>query len=204
MIGSGWATSSSRKRRHWDRKKRKAGKKTWYVDVDWDALVPVKRRLPRDALKTTILRPSLLNAQSSGFSIEAQEAEKLEKRWARHLKRPVSIAALAQGMQASEGDTIEQKVYRRKRDRKLRDLAMENSDGTCEACERDFSKLLDKMGLRVLQVHHRKQLARSDAPRITKLADLAVVCANCHSLIHFDPQTALPVEKLRSMLRKTK
>lgn len=51
-----------------------------------------------------------------------------------------------------------------------------------------------------LQVHHRNQLALEDEPVVTKTADLAVVCANCHMLIHFDPKKALQVEVLRQML----
>jgi predicted HNH restriction endonuclease len=60
--------------------------------------------------------------------------------------------------------------------------------------------VLDGRGVRVLQVHHRKQLSAREAPSITKLGDLAVVCANCHLLLHLDPKNALKVEKLREML----
>ncbi len=202
MIGSGWATSESYPWLHWNQEKRKARKKTWFIDIDWDALLPVERRLPRARLKKGILPLSLLNAQSSGFSIDASTAAKLEKAWAKHLKRPVSVAGLSQGAkQAWEGESIEQRTYRRKRDRKLRDAAMEQSNGTCEVCERNYSKVLDKMGLRMLQVHHRKQLASNKVPRITTISDLAVVCANCHALMHFDPKKAIPVARLRSMLR---
>lgn len=202
MIGAGWATSRPERLAHWDRKKRKARKKTWFIDVDWDALLPVERRLRRAILEEDILKRTLLNTRPSGVSIDAASAVKLEKCWAKHLKRPVSIAALSQGMQqAQEGEMVEQTVYRQKRDRKLRNQAMENSDGKCEACGKDYSKVLNQMGLRCLQVHHRKQLARNKAPRITKLSDLAIVCANCHSLIHFDPKKALQVAKLKAMLR---
>jgi predicted HNH restriction endonuclease len=56
----------------------------------------------------------------------------------------------------------------------------------------------------VLQVHHRKQLASNDSPRLTKLRDLAVLCANCHMLVHMDPYKAIAVEKLRKMLARTR
>ena len=74
-------------------------------------------------------------------------------------------------------------AYVRGRSRQLRDLALENADGVCCVCDVDYSKVLDGNGVRVLQVHHRKQLAASDAPRLTSLKDLAVVCANCHLLV---------------------
>jgi 5-methylcytosine-specific restriction protein A len=60
------------------------------------------------------------------------------------------------------------------------------------------------MGKRVLQVHHRKQLSSRDAPALTKPEDLAVVCANCHLLIHYDPKRALSVKALRKKLKGQK
>ena len=52
-----------------------------------------------------------------------------------------------------------------------------------------------------MQVHHRKQLSSRDTPTVTKVSDLAVVCANCHLLLHLDQEKALGVEELREMLR---
>lgn len=43
-----------------------------------------------------------------------------------------------------------------------------------------------------LHVHHRKQFAVSDIPRMTRARDLVTVCANCHTMIHSDPKRALP------------
>jgi predicted HNH restriction endonuclease len=61
--------------------------------------------------------------------------------------------------------------------------------------------LLDGRGVRVLQAHHRAQLSSRDAPSLTKVSDLAVVCANCHLLLHLDPRRALSVEQLHEMLK---
>lgn len=87
------------------------------------------------------------------------------------------------------------------RSRKLRDEAFNAAGGICCVCGRDFSNVLDGRGVRVLQVHHRKQLASFDEPTLTKVSDLAVVCANCHLLLHLDPKNALSVESLRKLLQ---
>jgi hypothetical protein len=87
------------------------------------------------------------------------------------------------------------------RSRRLRDLAFHTAQGICSVCRRDFSKILDGRGVRVLQVHHRQQLAARDVPAVTKISDLAVVCANCHLLLHFDPERALSIEELQEMLQ---
>lgn len=111
-----------------------------------------------------------------------------------------SFHGLAAGATDIEGVTTETKVFRRGRSRRLRELALDRAKGICSVCRRDFAKVLSGRGVRVLQVHHRKQLAASDAPRVTKLTDLAVVCANCHLLIHLDPKHAKRVESLRHRL----
>jgi predicted HNH restriction endonuclease len=99
-----------------------------------------------------------------------------------------------------EGIQTELRRVTKKRSRRLRELALSSSGGICEVCKRDYSKVLAGRGIRVLQVHHRKQLASLDEPAITKLSDLAVVCANCHMLIHLDPRRAFRVETLRRKL----
>lgn len=102
--------------------------------------------------------------------------------------------------EAMEGFTHEATVLSRGRSGALRKAALANAKGTCEACDVVFSNLLGGLGARVLHVHHRYQLALRDVPSVTRLADLAVVCANCHALIHSDPMRALPVEQLRALL----
>ena len=101
---------------------------------------------------------------------------------------------------AIEGLRTETTKYVWGRSKKLRDLALEESNGICCVCDTDYKNLLDGKGVRVLHVHHRKQIAANDTPVVTRLGDLAVVCANCHMLIHMNPKKALSVEELRKML----
>lgn len=109
------------------------------------------------------------------------------------------------GQFANEGDVEGLKTevvqYVNKRSRRLRAIAFQRARGVCAVCRRDFSKVLRGRGVRVLQVHHRRQLSVGNAPRVTRVNDLVVVCANCHLLLHLDPRRALSVEKLREMLR---
>jgi len=102
-----------------------------------------------------------------------------------------------------EGLKVEYTSFTRTRSRRLRDLAFNESNGICCVCKQDFTKLLDGNGVRVLQVHHRQQLSSVDTPSVTSLNDLAVVCANCHLLLHLDPKRALAVEALQEMLQAT-
>jgi len=88
------------------------------------------------------------------------------------------------------------------RNRGLRQSALNRANGVCASCGKNYAKVLSGLGLRVLQVHHRKQLSALKTPKINTVKDLAVVCANCHMLIHSDIKRAIPVETLAAMLRR--
>lgn len=90
-----------------------------------------------------------------------------------------------------------------KRSRKLRDKAFRHANGVCAVCERDYSRLLDGRGVRVLQVHHKRMLSKSEAETRTTLNDLVVVCANCHLLLHLDPKKPLTVKQLQTLLKSS-
>jgi len=100
-----------------------------------------------------------------------------------------------------EGIARESVVLSRTRSATLRREALRLSRGVCECCGVDFSLVLNGRGLRALQVHHKKQLALRESPEATSLTDLAVVCANCHAIIHTDPKEAMPVETLAKAWR---
>jgi len=204
IIGSGWAESNVYEDEHWEDSAADEGKYAKYVRVRFDILLnpelDPKAVLPRKELDG--LGKMHWDSQGSGIRIPEIVARRLEDAWAEFLgkhKQQVSVAEAS----AIEGLLTETVTYVRGRSRQLRDLAFENADGACCVCDVDYSKVLDGNGVRVLQVHHRKQLAASDAPRLTSLKDLAVVCANCHLLIHMNPKRALSVEALKKRLNNS-
>ena len=101
---------------------------------------------------------------------------------------------------AVEGLVTESRSKRR--NSALRATALRRSNGTCAACGVDFNSVLGGRGLRCLVVHHTKQLKDRDTPAETNINDLAVVCANCHMLIHENPNQAMPVPELHRLLGK--
>ena len=110
-------------------------------------------------------------------------------------ERPYPVASVS----ALEGIRSEMVRLSRSRSRFLRDLALANASGTCECCGRQFA-LLGRMGTRVLQVHHRRPLSTSKVPRRTQIADLAVLCANCHVMVHADSRKVAAVGTVRRRL----
>ena len=103
-------------------------------------------------------------------------------------------------MACYEGVLTEVHLFRRTRSRRLRRAALAASRGVCATCGVDFSQVLGGRGKHVLQAHHRKQLADTDRPRLSTVDDIAILCANCHLLVHYDRQEALDVDDLKAML----
>lgn len=90
----------------------------------------------------------------------------------------------------------------RRRNQALRKKALLAANGVCATCGVDNKAVLGGSGQRCLVVHHTKQLRDLDQPAETRLSDLAVVCANCHLLIHANPAKALRVSELRDRLAR--
>jgi predicted HNH restriction endonuclease len=54
----------------------------------------------------------------------------------------------------------------------------------CEVCSFDFRSTYGGHGDRFTECHHIEPLSTPDRGPITSLADLAIVCANCHRMLH--------------------
>lgn len=54
----------------------------------------------------------------------------------------------------------------------------------CEVCGFNFEEVYGKHGEKFCEVHHLTPLHKADRNIETKLFDLAVVCSNCHRIIH--------------------
>jgi len=101
---------------------------------------------------------------------------------------------------AIEGAATESRS--RSRNPGLRIAALERAKGSCEGCGINFHRKAGGLGRNCLVVHHKRQLRDTDQPRETKLSELAVVCANCHMMIHSNPDRALTLAQLRKRMRR--
>lgn len=201
IMASGTIDSEVFEDAHW---REGLEKPALYADIRFEVLLNPEAEpiLPREALNQSGLQKMHWDAQSSGTQISDEVASILDREWADFLHSH-SRPSIMENLAVIEGARTEATVYRRGRSRKLRDTALMQSNGICEVCDVDFSGILGGLGVRVLQVHHRHQLSAYDEPSLTRLEDLAVVCANCHALIHTNPKVALSVGDLRQILAKS-
>jgi len=70
----------------------------------------------------------------------------------------------------------------------------------CEVCEFDFSATYGSRGAGFIECHHTKPVATLTEGNRTHINDLALVCANCHRMIH-RAKPWLAIEELKSLLR---
>jgi 5-methylcytosine-specific restriction protein A len=55
---------------------------------------------------------------------------------------------------------------------------------TCEACGFDFLEAYGELGEGFAECHHVVPLSQLPGHTLTRLTDLAIVCANCHRMLH--------------------
>ncbi len=69
--------------------------------------------------------------------------------------------------------------------RRKKETAMRASQRlACEICGFDFEEKYGSVGHAFAEVHHLKPLASSKKVRTVQLSDLAIVCSNCHRMLH--------------------
>lgn len=115
------------------------------------------------------------------------------RRLARDVRRGVAPRETDEELSAFEGKLRTFFVKHRERERRLRDAkiqaALRAGKGSlpCEVpgCGFDFLEVYGDLGAGYAQVHHKSPLgAAPGRGRRTDLDDLAIVCANCHAMIH--------------------
>lgn len=70
----------------------------------------------------------------------------------------------------------------------------------CEVCDFNFAQVFGQLGEGFIEAHHVKPVSTMDGQTPTKLSDLALVCSNCHRMLH-RAKPLLHPDQLRSLLR---
>jgi 5-methylcytosine-specific restriction protein A len=136
-------------------------------------------KLDREVLQAFLDRPDEMHAQAAAIrtGIAAGELDELP-----------AAADIDEEEAAAEGRVLVLRHLRRERDPKLRGkkinkVLAERGCLECEVCGFDFEHTYGARGTRFAEVHHLTPLHVTGATE-TRLADLAVLCANCHRMIH--------------------
>jgi len=113
--------------------------------------------------------------------------------------------------ETSETDSVKegQVLYKfhkvRERDRKIIDakkkrILKEKGVLKCEVCGFDFEKTYGEIGKGYIECHHLIPLSNFQVNKETRLDDLALLCSNCHRMIHKDLSIST-IEEFKSKLK---
>lgn len=91
----------------------------------------------------------------------------------------------------SEGQVLYKLHKVRERNRKIieakkKKVLKETNELKCEVCDFDFEKTYGQIGKGYIECHHLIPLSNFQVNKETKLEDLALLCSNCHKMIHKD------------------
>jgi predicted HNH restriction endonuclease len=167
----------------------------------------------RDPMSEPILRTSALadidvhwSTQVSGIEIHQPFLKEVERRWHKLLGKPKSVPSLvgdADDYEASEWRSRLHTRLERERDNRLvrlkkEKVLRETGKLACECCGFDFCVQYGELASGFAECHHRRPVSKLRKGEKTTLPSLAVVCANCHRVLHRNE--GLTVEKLASHL----
>jgi hypothetical protein len=204
----------------------KTGEPSNYIMVEFDAILDVRNypvhALTIERLNTGSLRMMHWNIERPGVKIKPKRTfpqdvnllPDLETAWQIHLKH-VAFPVIPSGederavidLFGYEG-TIKLRIHKnRERQRHLVDAKKAEaikkySKLQCEACGFEFTSRYGDHGRGFIECHHRLPLSMvsDDGCRVT-LADLALVCANCHRMLHWKDWPS--IDELRSRISKS-
>jgi 5-methylcytosine-specific restriction protein A len=193
IMAAGWATSETYEGPHWDEARRQRGENALRVNLRFERIFnpDVDEILTLDRLQGGPLATVNWATPASGIQIK-QGTDHLERLWSELVGLYGSIQVGVEEVEAVEGEPRMALCRHRARERWLRDeklaqwRAANNGRLPCEVpgCGFDFFEVYGEIGRDYAQVHHLEPLGDRTRPSQTKLSDLAVVCANCHAMIH--------------------
>jgi len=120
------------------------------------------------------------------------------------------MQVVEQDIEALEAETVAYEeggvVYRYtsvyERNPKLRRAAIRIHGLTCQVCGFNFEQRYGERGRNYIEVHHVRPISTlTEAAEVNPETDMAVVCANCHRMIHRMLRDVLTVEKLREIVQ---
>jgi 5-methylcytosine-specific restriction enzyme A len=100
-----------------------------------------------------------------------------------------------------EGKKTRVYTFKYERKKECRDQALRIHGYSCMVCEFNFKNTYGEWGEGYIHVHHLRPLSSNDEEvEINPELDLAVVCANCHSMIHRKKNVLLSIPQLKGYL----
>lgn len=85
------------------------------------------------------------------------------------------------------------------RSEKKKQFQNKNGRLCCEICCFDFEEAYGPLGSGFIEFHHTKPAFRLTAGEKTRLSDLALVCSNCHAMLHLT-EPGLTIGEIKALV----
>ncbi|MBK1785669.1 HNH endonuclease [Prauserella cavernicola] len=156
---------------------------------DYDGKPTRGGKLDKEILQAFLDRPEEMHAQAAAIRAGIATGQLTELPFA---------ADIDEEEAAAEGRALVLLHLRRERNPKLRAkkidrVLAERGCLECEVCGFDFERTYGERGARYAEVHHVTPLHITGQTE-TRLNDLAVLCSNCHRMIHRGAHWLTPAE----------
>jgi 5-methylcytosine-specific restriction protein A len=115
--------------------------------------------------------------------------------------RPTRLVAESQAQWSTRFDPIALHLELERDMDAQRQRRDEAGSSTCEVCGFDFSRTYGALGEGYIQFHHRTPVAELHTGTRPTAADLHLVCANCHAMLHAG-EKPLTVAELKVIVRE--
>ncbi len=88
--------------------------------------------------------------------------------------------------------------------RKAKELRLDQvGELRCDVCDFSFSDTYGEQGAGFIEAHHTTPIFELDGQRKTKIEEIALVCSNCHRMLHSGVQL-LTIEELKKIIAEQK
>lgn len=123
------------------------------------------------------------------FSGDIEQLKQVAESIRNNFHQVSSAEELDDDIEATEGRILTRIHQKRERSVKLtkkkkQQVLKKTGQLECEVCGFDYERRYGKHGKGFAECHHIKPVSEIQEEEVTKLSDLAIVCANCHRMIH--------------------
>jgi putative restriction endonuclease len=150
------------------------------------------------------------SSQAPGIQIPDETATLLEELWREHIgavdRTLAEVMADPDAEVFPEGRLLFRLHRLRERNREVveraKGRAKRKNDGRllCCVCNFDFAAVYGELGKDFIEGDHTKPLSELAEETETKVTDIALVCSNCHRMLH-RRRPWLSIDKLRTLLK---
>jgi 5-methylcytosine-specific restriction protein A len=177
------------------------GKTAMYVQVAFDALLPLGDQIAVDVLKEAVPEVHWVGAHGSVLAVEPSEEAKIRALWGEFGPVPGPDPTQPVPGTYPEGAISRVPVSRYEQDPETRRACIAHHGTNCAACGFSFEITYGAIGKDFIHVHHIVPVSQlGSGYELDPVTDLVPLCANCHAMAHQGVSTPRTVAELRRII----